>query len=154
MRTTNATNSTKIVVTPRICELCLGQCWPSAHIPPSRHHDSAHVPPNIDQFIRLILSTWRFSRQMLTGPGKSFEDSSDIALLFVSKFWPIILFFHPLHGLEIKMGVQGVVQCNVCVCIDVEKHWKLENYMQRTTSTNWCPVPFRWNKGERRHSRL
>ncbi len=37
--------------------------------PTAWHHDSTHVPPNIDQFIRLILFTWRFSRRMLTGPG-------------------------------------------------------------------------------------
>ena len=37
--------------------------------PTAWHHESAHVPPNIDQFIGLILFTWRFSRRMLTGPG-------------------------------------------------------------------------------------
>ena len=38
-------------------------------LPTAWHHDLAHVSPNIDQFIRLILFTWRFSRRMLTGPG-------------------------------------------------------------------------------------
>ena len=36
-------------------------------LPTEWHHDLAHVPPNIDLFIRLIVLTWRFSGRMMTG---------------------------------------------------------------------------------------
>ena len=37
-------------------------------LPTAWSHELAHVPPNIDLCIKLIVLTWRFSHLLMTGP--------------------------------------------------------------------------------------
>ena len=85
-------------------------------------------------------------------PSESWIGKSNILLRwwrFFDKVW--ILRMH-LRRKALSCSIRRLTR------IELEMAGSIESsrmaYLQRTTSTNWCPVPFRWDYGEGRHSRL